>query len=55
MLQVQLLNKVLKVSNYNAACTAGMAQSHFSIINNELMNKDPDVVTEQAFLIIFGY
>ena len=39
-------------SDYNAACTSGMALAHFRIINNELKNKDPDVVPEQAPLII---
>ena len=32
---------------YNAECTA-----HFRILNNELLNKDPDVVPEQAHIII---
>ena len=28
----------------NAACTVGMAIAHFSMLNNELLNKDPEVV-----------
>ena len=39
-------------SEYNSSCTAGMALAHFSMINNELLNKDPDVVLEQVPLII---
>ena len=31
-------------SEYNAACTTGMDQAHFRIINNELLNKDPYMV-----------
>ena len=29
-----------------------MSLAHFRILNNELLNKDPDVVPEQAPLII---
>ena len=39
-------------SEYNAACTTGIDLAHFKMINNELMNKDPDVVTDKAPLII---
>ena len=52
MLQVQLLNKLLKVSKYNTAVTVGMTQSYFMILNNEFMSKDPDVVLEQAPIIL---
>ena len=31
-------------SEYNVACTAGMALAHFRMIINELLNKDPDIV-----------
>ena len=31
-------------SEYNAACTAGMALAHFRILIHELLNKDPDIV-----------
>ena len=31
-------------SEYNASCTAGMALTHSSIINNKLLNNDTDVV-----------
>ena len=31
-------------SEYSATCTSGMALSHFRMLNNELLNKDPDVV-----------
>ena len=36
-------------SEYNAVCTAGMALAHFKMLNNALLNKDPYVVTEQAY------
>ena len=39
-------------SEYNAACTAGMALSHFIMLINELLNKDPDIVPEEAPLIV---
>ena len=39
-------------SDYITACTAVMDLSHFSMLNNELLNKDPDVVPEQEPLII---
>ena len=31
-------------SEFNAACNVGMTLSHFRMLNNELLNKDPDVV-----------
>ena len=39
-------------SEYNAACTAGMALAHFRMLIHELLNKDPDIVTEEAPLIV---
>ena len=39
-------------SEYNAVYTAVMSLSHFIMLNNERMNNDPDVVQEQAPLII---
>ena len=30
-------------SEYNAACTTGMAPAHCRILNNEFLNKEPDV------------
>ena len=33
-------------SVYNAECTVGMDLSYFRIMNNELLNTDPDVVPE---------
>ena len=39
-------------SDYNTACTGVMALAQFRIINNEFLNKDPGVVTEQAPLTI---
>ena len=31
-------------SEYNAACTAGMALAHFRMLINEFLNKDPNIV-----------
>ena len=39
-------------SEYNAACTAVIDLAHFTMTNNEMMDKDPDVVTDKAPLII---
>ena len=39
-------------SEYNAACTSVMALSHFRILIHELLNKDPDIVPEEAPLIV---
>ena len=39
-------------SNYNVACNEVMTLAHFSILNNELMKKEPYIVPEQASLII---
>ena len=39
-------------SEYNAACTAGMALAHFRMLIHELLNKDPDIVPEVAPLIV---
>ena len=35
-------------SEYNAACTAGMALAHFRMLIHELLNKDPDMVPDEA-------
>ena len=40
-------------SEYNAACTAGMALAHFRMLIHELLNKDTYIVTEEAYLIVF--
>ena len=37
---------------YNAVCTAGMALENLIILNNDLLNKDPCLVTEQSPIII---
>ena len=39
-------------SEYNASFTAVMALAHLIILNNDLINKDIDVVPDQAPLII---
>ena len=40
-------------SEYNAACNAGMALAHFRMLIHEFLNKDPDIVPEEAPLIVF--
>ena len=39
-------------SEYNAACTAGMALAHFRTLINELLNEDPDMVPKETTLIV---
>ena len=39
-------------SEYNAACTAGMALAHFRMLIHELLNKYPDIVPEESPLIV---
>ena len=39
-------------SEYNLAFIAGIAISHFRMLNNEIINKYPDVILEQLPLII---
>ena len=39
-------------SEYNAACTAGMSLVHFRMLIHELLNKDPDIVPQEAPLIM---
>ena len=39
-------------SEYNTARIGGMALPHFRMLNNEFLNNDPDVVPEQAPMII---
>ena len=39
-------------SEYNAACTAGMDLAHFRMLIHELLNKDTDIVPEEAPLIV---
>ena len=39
-------------TEYNAACNAGMSIAHSIILNNKMLNKDPDVVPKQAPLIL---
>ena len=41
-------------SEYNEACTAGMALSHYRMLINELLKKDPGIVTKEAPLIILN-
>ena len=39
-------------SEYNAACTAGMALAHFRMLIRKLLNKDPDIVPEETPMIV---
>ena len=39
-------------SDYNAACTAGMDLAHFRMLVHELLNEDPDMVLNEAPLIV---
>ena len=39
-------------SEYNAACTAGMALAHFRMLVRELLNEDPDMVPKENTLIV---
>ena len=39
-------------SEYNEACTAGMALAHFRMLVHELLNEDTDMVPKEAPLII---
>ena len=39
-------------SEYNAACTAGMALAYFIMLVHGLLNEDPDMVTKEAPLIV---
>ena len=39
-------------SEYNAASTAGMSLAHFRMLIRELLNNDPDIVPEEAPLIV---
>ena len=39
-------------SDYNAACTAGMYLAHFRMLIHELLNKDPDIIPEEAPLTV---
>ena len=39
-------------SEYNAACTAGMALAHFRMLIHEFLNEDPDMVPKEATLIV---
>ena len=41
-------------SEYNTACTSGMALAHFRMLVHELLNKDPDMVPKEAPLIVFN-
>ena len=40
-------------SEYTATCNAGIYLSHFRILIHELLNKDPDIVSEESPLTIF--
>ena len=42
-------------SDYNAACTAGIALEHFRMLIQESLRKNPDIVPEEAPLIILDF
>ena len=39
-------------SEYNVACTAGMALAHLRMLIHEFLNKDPNIVPEEAPLVV---
>ena len=39
-------------SEYNVTCTAGMALAHFRMLIHEFLNKNPDIFTMEAPLIV---
>ena len=39
-------------SEYNAACTSGMALAYFWMLINEFLNKDTDIVPDEALMIV---
>ena len=41
-------------SDYNAACTAVIALSHFRMLIHEFLNEDPDMVQKEAPLIVLA-
>ena len=41
-------------SEYNAACTSGMALAHFRMLVHELLNEDPEMVPKEAPLIVLN-
>ena len=46
------VDKFSAESEYNAAYTAGMDLAHFRMLIHELLNKDPEIVPEEASLIV---
>ena len=45
-------SKSIAESEYNKECTPGMALSYFRMLIHELLNKDTDIVPDEAPLII---
>ena len=41
-------------SQYNSACTSGMALARFRMLIHEFLNKDPDIVPQEDPIIILG-
>ena len=39
-------------NEYNAACTEGMDLSHFRMLIHDFLNKNPDIVPEEASMIV---
>ena len=46
------LRNQMNESEYNKACTAGMALAHFRMLIHESLNKDLDIVPEENSLIL---
>ena len=40
-------------SEYNVACSEGMALAHFRMLVHGLLNEDPDMVPKEPILIVF--
>ena len=41
-------------SEYNSACKAGIALAHFRMLIHEFLNKDPEIVPQEAPMIVLG-
>ena len=48
------VSQLIEESGYNTACIAIMALAHFRILIREFFRKDPDIVSEEAPLILLG-
>ena len=39
-------------NKYNASCSSGMVLAHFRMLIHDFLKKDPDIVLEEAPLIV---